>query len=945
MHLCGIWKPLLASLFITASKLVAAAPRLALPINSQVPPVVFVSQPYNFTFSASTFVSDAPQISYEITDGPKWLNLDSASRQFSGIPHDTDVGTQTFQLVASDPSGHTSTSVTFIVASSPNLSLAEPILPQLERSGPTSSPNSLLAHPQESFSLSFDKNTFSGITPVTRYYAICADSTPLPSWIQFDESERLFLGTTPALVSSLAGPQSYALRLVATDVPGFTEAAVDFNLVISRRVLSFSTAFQNISISSGVRFQTSSLLPLLTLDGEPIANNQIASVDANVPTWIKFDKDDLSLTGTPDKTTNATITIAATDIFGDTANAMIVLECDDENVLQLGTLATLNVPAGDNFSYTLYTPAFSPSTRVSAALGVAASWLNFDPRSWTLSGQVPQDSSLQTLNISITFENATTTESGEVILRLEPNSGTSASTSTLVAKTQTIPQASTTSTATVPKMSPSSSGASNRHVQHIILTIVFVVVGVCGILLLIFWCLRRRKRKQRESSKTSVEASNGDEEGLRRESPTQILPFNNIPPTLVAQRFIPPRPPRVDLAWSNDSIRQSKQRLSASIRPGPLSQHRMSQIDIDEREPPSRNEHSADPEGSLISSSQPVTPDINGLPVRPAPAVLIKPSTADRQSQKRSSSRVSRQSILPPLVGLPDRRSGAGHGGGVLLRPADTTPSRLSWRNSWTTNGSTDPRRTTMVLESFPAPPGGESEPARSPSRANRPIPLLHVVSEDSDESMSFEAQRQKWHTERARARLEGASRFSNAGSARMTDSPRTMWRVRSDLTADSHDLSDPIKRPSVAGSPSREHSWSKWSGIGPAAQNSARVRNASGSAIENGTMLRSKPSIASSGQFESVASSESQWEDEENMVLEEVGQGNRRWQTDSSSQASPRLPFSPVPASRENFDNQSTNTIAGQSSRVADRRKHVSVEAGGLQRSYGSQRGSFRFI
>jgi hypothetical protein len=109
--------------------------------------------------------------------------------------------------------------------------------------------------------------------------------------------------------------------------------------------------------------------------------------------------------------------------------------------------------------------------------------------------------------------------------------------------------------------------------------------------------------------------------------------------------------------------------------------------------------------------------------------------------------------------------------------------------------------------------------------------------------------------------------------------------------------------------------------------------------------MSRSRPSIASTDQFESVTSSDSQWEDDDDLVVEETQQGLRRWQTDNRSQASPRLPFSPVPASRQNSARRSASDDHWQHKLVADRRKHVSVEEGGLKRSYGSQRGSFRFL
>ncbi|MCO4104693.1 hypothetical protein KFO71_15275, partial [Enterococcus faecalis] len=44
-----------------------ANPRLALPLNSQVPPVARAEKPFSFQFSPSTFVSDQGDIRYRLT--------------------------------------------------------------------------------------------------------------------------------------------------------------------------------------------------------------------------------------------------------------------------------------------------------------------------------------------------------------------------------------------------------------------------------------------------------------------------------------------------------------------------------------------------------------------------------------------------------------------------------------------------------------------------------------------------------------------------------------------------------------------------------------------------------------------------------------------------------------------------------------------------------------
>ena len=904
MHFARVKKPLLASWLLFS--LSAAAPQLAFPINSQVPPVAYASQPFKFVFAATTFVLSAPRISYTIADGPEWLAIDYNSRQFSGVPEIEDVGATTFQLIASDSTGQTSTSVTLVVAASSDLSADADILPRLGRSGTVSAPDSLLLHPQEEFELVLDGDIFSGVSSSTAYYAVSADNTPLPPWLQFSSTQLSFSGTAPVSISPQDGPQNYGIRLIASNVPGFAEAEVDFNIIISQRVLGFSTeASQIITIVPGIPFQSPPFRSSLRLDGQTVTNDQIARVDADGPPWLKFDSDQLSFSGIPDNTTNATITIRITDIYGDEANAMVSLQGKDG--------------AGPPFTSTHSTT--TDTLPLASATSVAS--------------------------------NPTTSQGGS-----QPSNSTSTS-------TRSSPLASATSIASNPSTSASSNQTSNKYLLHLVLVIVFSVCGACLVILLMLWCLRRRRNhKGREISKPFTKDTNESHKGKTMPEPSgRTVLSTEILGVATAQRKPPPRPPTLDLTWSNDSVRQSRQRLSGTTRPGPLSYDQISQIFTEDPNPPDGAQHLSSPLGMLRSAVEPIFSPNGALPHQPTPAIVDKspakdaivgtksafpqcPSSAivnttsaeGRQNHNRSSTRMSRQSTLPPLVGLPDRRSGVGHGAGILLESADTVPKRGSWRNTWTSNPSTDPRRTTVVLDSFPAPPSDRSDLVREPSKVTAPIPVLRVVPEDGDETASFEEQRQRWHTERARARLEGASRFSNVGSTRMMPTPRTLWRVRSDVTENREPSPSLFKA-----NASREHSWSQWSGVGPAAHEGPPVSSPSGY-LERGSMLKSRPSVASSGQFESVTSSDSQWEDEETLAIEETEQVNRHWQADHSSQASPRLPFSPVPPSRENLSNRGVSGQTGQQTRVADRRKHVSVE-GTLQRSYGSQRGSFRFI
>jgi axial budding pattern protein 2 len=953
MYLTAKQRPSLALSLLAATSIATAAPELAFPINSQIPPVAYASRPFDFIFSESTFTSSAPQISYVINNAPKWLSLDSNSRALSGTPGQADIGAANFELVASDSAGRTSASVTLVVQSSIGVQPGQPILPQLQRSGTVVTPNSLLLQTQQAFHVSSQPDTFSGATASTKYYAVSADNTPLPPWIQFDDSDLSFSGTTPTLVSSLGGPQEYGFKLIASDVPGFAEAAVEFNLVISERVLAFNQSSTSISFTPGVHLETASLRPMLTLNGAPVADNQIVSVTAVNFGELQLDKQAIKLQGTLESDADITVTISVSDVYGDVANTTVVLtstQATTNKTVPLGAIADLNITTGTFFSYPLATPQFSPTLRASANLGNASSWLTFDRHNWTLYGQVPADHPAGTINVPIEFENATTTESGEVVLRLQlAVAGSPTASSAHTATNPPHVQESVTNTALGTASSTATaagvSSASGAHVLHIILAVVFSLIGaLCLPLLAIFYIRRRRAKKGKSSPNSSEETPPVAISETASAQQSEPVLYNGQPITV--HRTPPPRPPRIDLTWSNDSFRQSGQRLSGSIRPAPLSLHRTTQS-LAENQVWSLEAAMMGESGNAARRTRPSVaispPPVESLPVKPSPAVLARSLTAITQSQPRPASTVSRQSTLSPSLRLPDRRSGAGHGSSIF-GSLDQMTERASWRNSWLTNVSTDNGRTTAVLNSFPNPPGDRAAVAslvRPPSRGKHKIPVLRVVSEDSIEEPTFEEQRQRWYTERARARLEGSVRFSNAGSKRTFSGPSTLRRVTSSDAARAAKASAiEALKPSIANTSGfREHSWSRWSGVGPAAQHTPRMQSPA---------LRSQPSVASSGQFESMTSSDSQWEDE-NLVAQETGKGTRKWQTDTgSSQASPWLPFSPVPPAREKMASNSRNASgenARQQTQLADGRKRVSMEAAGLPRSCGSQRGSFRFI
>ena len=323
----------------------------------------------------------------------------------------------------------------------------------------------------------------------------------------------------------------------------------------------------------------------------------------------------------------------------------------------------------------------------------------------------------------------------------------------------------------------------------------------------------------------------------------------------------------------------------------------------------------------------------------PCLSALRRGSRAELHRGNLDSEADGNQTVAQPGVVLPDRISGAGHGAGLLNR-LDSNVNRHSWWNTRMSNQSSENKRTTVDFEAFPRPPrNGASREATVPI-SNPMVPFVRALSGNSPQSLSFEQQRQKWYTERARARLEGAARFSNAGSFGMTSSTRPMWIgknkrvtgefIRSATVAeDTEDVDD--NGPGV-------HSWSKWSGIGPAVRDFQGAGNPLDTCTGNVPNSRTNDSMGSSRQFESVSSSGSEWEDENG--VEEAEKGGSPWRPDGSVSSSPCL----APCLRENVRSGNATTGTWQV-RAADGRKHVGVEESGLKEAQDGRQASFRFI
>ena len=166
---------------------------------------------FTFTLSDGTFqdvdAGDALTLSATRTDGsilPSWLSFDEATRTFSGLPANDDVGSLTLKLTATDEAGaQASQTFNFSVANVNDAPKSDVSLIDL---------SARVATP---FTWQVPQGTFVDVDAgdTLTYSAHLSDGSTLPEWLVFDAITGNFNGT-PAVAGS------YAVQITATDQAG-----------------------------------------------------------------------------------------------------------------------------------------------------------------------------------------------------------------------------------------------------------------------------------------------------------------------------------------------------------------------------------------------------------------------------------------------------------------------------------------------------------------------------------------------------------------------------------------------------------------------------------------------------------------------------------------------------------------------------------------------------
>lgn len=495
----------LAILFLLIAA-VHATPAIEFPLNSQLPPIAQVSNPFHFVFSGNTFSSvESDAIIYSISNYPRWLHLDSRNRALYGTPRLDDVGMVTFKLIGTDATGSTNMPVTIIVTTNPGTVLNEFASPLLAEDGELSDIASFSVHPSQLFSFSVDPDTFISPRENTMFYATSTDNAPLPSWVTFDSATLEFSGKAPP------ASQIFNFSVIAADIEDYRSATSALKIAVSPHILSFKKVLLDFNATIGEHFNTSNLRDTLMIDGKPLEDDYLTSVNADFPNWLTLDEDTLLLSGTPPKSAKTdTAIISVTDIYGNIANITITITIRLQRGRPLFSEkvgGSYYIVAGEDFSYT-FDESFLAGKSVHMDVDAKDSfpWMEYDAGGRTLHGRVPDEMETKIITVPLLASNGQKNETIPFTIRVYNNNKPSSC-------------ASSTSSSVTPCLSSSSTFTPESVVvgtdkkEYIIPIAVIIPIFILGAGLILAYSRRNKswaaicKRKKNKKSGQEITAS------------------------------------------------------------------------------------------------------------------------------------------------------------------------------------------------------------------------------------------------------------------------------------------------------------------------------------------------------------------------------------------------------------------------------------------------------
>ena len=170
---------------------------------------------FNFQFASNTFadvdVGDALTYSAQLAGGaalPAWLSFDAATRTFSGMPTNANVGALRIDVIAND--GHGGSVINTFDIAVANTNDAPTVANAIPNRGATEG---------FAFSFQFASNTFADVDlgDTLTYSAQLAGGGALPGWLSFNAATRTFSG-----IPATADIGTLGIEVIANDGHGGT---------------------------------------------------------------------------------------------------------------------------------------------------------------------------------------------------------------------------------------------------------------------------------------------------------------------------------------------------------------------------------------------------------------------------------------------------------------------------------------------------------------------------------------------------------------------------------------------------------------------------------------------------------------------------------------------------------------------------------------------------
>ncbi|QLL94895.1 tandem-95 repeat protein [Pectobacterium carotovorum] len=366
----------------------------------------------NITIPAGTFTDpdgDTLTLSATLADGtalPSWLSFNPATGTFSGTPGNSDVGSLTIKITATDGS-NASVSTTFGLTVT-NVNDA-PVV-----SGTIPAQNIAQGG---SLNITIPAGTFTDPDGDTlTLSATLADGTALPVWLSFNPATGTFSGT-PA--NGDVG--NLTIKVTATDGSN-ASVSTTFGLSVTNvndaPVVSTPIPPQNVAQGGGFNFT----VPDGTFsdpDGDTLTLSATLANGSPLPSWLRFDPTIGTFSGTPGNADVGTLVIRVTATDGSntsisTSFGLTVTNANDAPVVAT-PIPPQNVTQGGGFNFTVPDGTFSDpdgdTLTLSATLANGSplpSWLRFDPTIGTFSG-TPGNADVGTLVIRVTATDGSNT--------------------------------------------------------------------------------------------------------------------------------------------------------------------------------------------------------------------------------------------------------------------------------------------------------------------------------------------------------------------------------------------------------------------------------------------------------------------------------------------------------------------------------------------------------